>query len=140
MGNLYSVLKQLCDERGISGYKMCKDCGIQPSIMTDLKMGRRSSVKAETASRIASYFGVSVAYLLGEESEPNEQKEKPIAFDGDEQTKLMTIAEREDPDLRFIRLARQRMPDAEKKRMMQLLKAGMEKYFSDAYVDDDTDE
>ena len=44
---------------------MCKDVGIQPSIMTDLKKGRRSSVKAETAQRIADYFHVSVAELLG---------------------------------------------------------------------------
>lgn len=74
MGDLYKRLAALCDERGISGYRMCKDVGIQPSIMTDLKMGRRSSVKAETADRIANYFGVSVGYLLG-----NEPKEKPAA-------------------------------------------------------------
>lgn len=73
MGDLYKRLAALCDERGISGYRMCKDVGIQPSIMTDLKMGRRSSVKAETADRIANYFGVSVGYLLG-----NEQKEIPV--------------------------------------------------------------
>lgn len=77
MGDLYKRLAALCDERGISGYRMCKDVGIQPSIMTDLKMGRRSSVKAETADRIANYFGVSVGYLLG-----NEPKEKP-ATDSD---------------------------------------------------------
>ena len=65
MGDLYKRLAMLCEERGISGYRMCKDVGIQPSIMTDLKMGRRSSVKAETADRIAKYFGVSVSYLLG---------------------------------------------------------------------------
>lgn len=70
MGDLYKRLAALCDERGISGYRMCKDVGIQPSIMTDLKMGRRSSVKAETADRIANYFGVSVGYLLGKEKEP----------------------------------------------------------------------
>ena len=74
MGDLYKRLASLCEERGISGYKMCKDIGIQPSIMTDLKMGRRSSVKAETADRMANYFGVSVGYLLG-----SAQKEEPQA-------------------------------------------------------------
>ena len=78
MGDLYKRLAMLCEERGISGYRMCKDVGIQPSIMTDLKMGRRSSVKAETADRIAKYFGVSVSYLLG-----NEQKEKPAGGEHD---------------------------------------------------------
>lgn len=70
MSNLYHVLSKLCNDKGISGYRMCKDVGIQPSIMTDLKMGRRSSVKAETANRIAEYFNVSVAYLLGEVEKP----------------------------------------------------------------------
>lgn len=49
---------------------MCKDTGVQPSVMTDLKMGRRQTVKAETAARLAAYFGVSVDYLLGNEEKP----------------------------------------------------------------------
>lgn len=67
MGDLYKVLSELCEERKITAYRMCKDVGMQPSVMTDLKMGRRSSVKAETANRLATYFGVSVGYLLGQE-------------------------------------------------------------------------
>lgn len=74
MSILYERLSALCQEHGISAYRMCKDTGIQPSIMTDLKMGRRQSLKAETAAKIAAYFGVSVDYLLGNE-------EKPAAFD-----------------------------------------------------------
>lgn len=65
MSALYNILSQLCNERGISAYRMCKDIGLQPSIMTDLKMGRRSSMKAETIARVANYFDVSVDYLLG---------------------------------------------------------------------------
>lgn len=65
MSNLYNRLQELCEKKGISGYRMCKDVGIQPSIMTDLKMGRRSSMKAETAQKVADYFGVTVGYLLG---------------------------------------------------------------------------
>lgn len=83
MSNLYNVLLSLCQQRGISGYKMCKDLGIQPSVMTDLKMGRRSGVKAETASKIANYFNVTVDYLLtGEQKEtPAETGEREIGFD-----------------------------------------------------------
>lgn len=65
MSTLYNILSQLCNEKGISAYRMCKDVGLQPSIMTDLKMGRRSSMKAETIARVANYFDVSVDYLLG---------------------------------------------------------------------------
>ena len=74
MSILYKRLFALCQERGITAYRMCKDTGVQPSVMTDLKMGRRQTVKAETAAKIAAYFGVSVDYLLG-----NEEKEKPTA-------------------------------------------------------------
>ena len=74
MSILYERLFALCQERGITAYRMCKDTGVQPSVMTDLKMGRRQTVKAETAAKIAASFGVSVDYLLG-----NEEKEKPTA-------------------------------------------------------------
>lgn len=72
MGNLYSTITELCAEKSISGYRMCKDVGIQPSIMTDLKSGRKKGLSAETAQKIADYFKVSVGYLLG-----IEEKEKP---------------------------------------------------------------
>ena len=78
MSNLYSVLIELCEKNKITPYRLCKDTGIQPSVMTDLKMGRRHTVKAETAAKLANYFGVSVDYLLG-----NEPKEKtPTVQDG----------------------------------------------------------
>ena len=66
MSELYKRIASLCEEKGITGYRMCKDLSIQPSIVTDLKMGRRSGLKAETANKIAEYFGVTVGYLLGE--------------------------------------------------------------------------
>lgn len=67
MGNLYETIIALCNEKGIKGGKMCTDTGISKGLLTDLKMGRRSGVSATTAQKIASYFGVSVGYLLGEE-------------------------------------------------------------------------
>ena len=100
MGKLYEVLSALCEERGITAYRMCKDCEIQPSIMTDLKMERRSSVKAETASKIANYFNVSVDYLLGNEEKPtvkNDELEDDelFAFYGDVK-KSLTQADKDD--------------------------------------------
>lgn len=67
MSNLYNLIAQLCKEKGISGYRLCKEVGIQPSILTDLKVGRKQSLSAETLSKIAAHFGVSVDYLLGME-------------------------------------------------------------------------
>jgi len=67
MSTLYKNIIALCETRGIKGGKMCTDIGISKGLLTDLKMGRRTGVSATTAQKIASYFGVSVGYLLGEE-------------------------------------------------------------------------
>ena len=69
MGTLYDNIMALCEARGIKGGKMCAEVGISKGLLTDLKMGRRTGVSAVTAQKIASYFGVSVGYLLGEEIE-----------------------------------------------------------------------
>lgn len=74
MSTLYKNIVTLCEERGIKGGKMCTDIGISKGLLTDLKMGRRSGVSATTAQKIASYFGVSVGYLLGEE----EKEKQPM--------------------------------------------------------------
>ena len=77
MSNLYKNIATLCEEKGIKGAKLCNDIGMSKGILTDLKMGRRTGVNAVTAQKIASYFGVSVGYLLGEE----EKEEKPVQED-----------------------------------------------------------
>ena len=73
MCTLYKNIVALCEEKGIKGGKMCTDTGISKGLLTDLKMGRRTGVSATTAQKIASYFGVSVGYLLGEEEEKEKQ-------------------------------------------------------------------
>ena len=67
MNDLYNRIIELCDEKGIKGGKLCTDIGISKGILTDLKMGRAKGLAATTAQKIASYFGVTVGYLLGEE-------------------------------------------------------------------------
>ena len=81
MGTLYENILSLCESRGIKGGKLCADLGISKGLLTDLKMGRRSGVSAVTAQKIASYFGVSVGYLLGEETEqaPPETGRRPAS-------------------------------------------------------------
>lgn len=67
MATLYEILEALCAERGIRGGRMCTELGLSKSLMTDLKNGRKKTVSAVTAQKLADYFGVSVAYLLGQE-------------------------------------------------------------------------
>lgn len=92
MSNLYEIIIALCEEKGIKGGKMCTDTGISKGLLTDLKMGRRTGVSAATAQKIASYFGVSVGYLLGEE----EKKETAIQADNglsEAKQQLIALAE-----------------------------------------------
>lgn len=85
MGTLYKNIIALCEQRGIKGGKMCTDLGISKGLLTDLKMGRRTGVSAVTAQKIADYFGVSVGYLLGRETEkaPTVSGERDILDDVD---------------------------------------------------------
>ena len=67
MNDLYETIQQLCQAKGIRPGRLCSDLALSRSLMTDLKMGRKKGVSAETAQKIAAYFGVSVGYLLGQE-------------------------------------------------------------------------
>ena len=73
MGTLYERINTLCEAKGVSGSRMCLDLGLSKSTMSDLKYGRTKGMSTATAAKIASYFDVSVDYLLGEE----DKKEKP---------------------------------------------------------------
>lgn len=92
MGNLYNTILELCESKGIKGGKMCTDLGISKGLLTDLKMGRRTGVSAATAQKIAAYFGVSVGYLLGNETNLD-KIEQPIKNDGlsEERKKLIGL-------------------------------------------------
>jgi transcriptional regulator with XRE-family HTH domain len=85
MANLYETIEMLCAERNIRPGRLCDDLGLSRGLMTDLKMGRKKSVTADTAQKIASYFGVSVGYLLGQpENESSDILDQvDIAFYGD---------------------------------------------------------
>ena len=92
MGNLYETIIALCNEKGIKGGKMCTDTGISKGLLTDLKMGRRTGVSAKTAQKIASYFDVSVGYLLGEEQKKETATENGNGLSESKQ-QLLALAE-----------------------------------------------
>ena len=82
MANLYDAIQKLCEGRGIRPGRLCDELGLSRGLMTDLKMGRKKGVNAETAQKIAGYFGVTVACLLGQQ-EPDILDQVDVAFYGD---------------------------------------------------------
>ena len=75
MDNLFARIETLCQKNGIRPGRLCDELGLSRGLMTDLKMGRKKTVSAETAQKIAGFFGVSVGYLLGlEDAEPAQTK------------------------------------------------------------------
>lgn len=79
MANVYETIESLLKERQLSGAKMSRDLNMSRSFMTELKKGRAKSITAETADKIAEYFGVTVDYLL-----TGEKKETPALTKKDE--------------------------------------------------------
>ena len=72
MANLYENIEKLCKQRGVNVTTMCKESGASRGSLTDLKNGRKQTLKYETLDKIASYFGTSVDALVS-----GNQKETP---------------------------------------------------------------
>lgn len=59
------VLKEeFLDPMGISAYRLAKDTGIPQTRISEIIKGRRR-VTADTALRLAKYFGMSARFWLG---------------------------------------------------------------------------
>ena len=71
MANLYENIEKLCKQRGVNVTTMCKESGASRGSLTDLKNGRKQTLKYETLDKIASYFGTSVDALVSGEKKEN---------------------------------------------------------------------
>lgn len=71
MANLYENIEKLCKQRGVNVTTMCKESGASRGSLTDLKNGRKQTLKYETLDKIASYFGTSVDALVSGEHKEN---------------------------------------------------------------------
>ena len=107
MCTLYERITDLCKTKDVSRSRMCLDLGLSKSTMSNMKSGRQAGISTETAQKIATYFGVTVGYLLGEE-EKTEKKEQPIQDE-------LSIKKKE-----FIQKV-QKMSDAQIERLEQIL-------------------
>ena len=104
MENLFARIESLCQKKGIRPGRLCDELGLSRGLMTDLKMGRKKTVNAETAQKIAGFFGVSVGHLLGQESS-DILDQVDVAFYGD----FKELNEEEKETVRdMVRLMRER--------------------------------
>ena len=60
---MWEIFEKLCQERGVTPYRVCEATGIKTSAMSGWKAGKYK-FKTEKLKLIADYFGVSVDYLL----------------------------------------------------------------------------
>lgn len=63
---MYEKIKNLCEKKGISIYKMCSDLGISNSVISNLKNRKnQTALSAVNTAKIADYFGISALELTG---------------------------------------------------------------------------
>jgi transcriptional regulator with XRE-family HTH domain len=83
MANLYENIEKLCKQRGVNVTTMCKESGASRGSLTDLKNGRKQTLKYETLDKIASYFGTSVDTLVSGEQKENPRQQPQSEVDAD---------------------------------------------------------
>ena len=59
---MFDTIKSLCDEKSITIFKLEKDLGFSNGA---IRRWRKSSPSVENLDKVADYFNVSIAYLLG---------------------------------------------------------------------------
>lgn len=99
---MYDIFERLLQKHNLSAYKVSKLTGVTQSTLSDWKRGR-STPKTDTLQKIADYFGVSVDYLMGRETEePNatDKENNPIVLDDDALELLEELKER--PEMRTL--------------------------------------
>lgn len=62
---MYDIFEQLLEQKGVLAADVCRATGISQQTISTWKK-RRGGISAKTAAKIAAFFGVSVAYLMGE--------------------------------------------------------------------------
>ena len=60
---MYKDFKKICEERGVTPYRVSKDTGVSTSTLSEWKNGKYTP-KIDKLQKIADYFGVKVEYFL----------------------------------------------------------------------------
>ena len=60
---MYEIFEKLCQDRGVTPYRVCKETGLTTATISNWKAGRYTP-KADKLQKIADYFDVSLDYLM----------------------------------------------------------------------------
>lgn len=140
MNGMYKTIEFLCSTKKMKVGALCSELGISRGIMGDLKAGRTKKLSVENTIKVANYFGVTAEYLVNLENMPWEMQGMELDALKKERSPATKGEGAADPDIRRIERARKNMSAADKQKMMKILEASFEDYFSDDYVDDDLNE
>lgn len=118
MSKLYNRIEDLCKSKGVNISQMCRESGAARASLSDLKADRNKNLKIDTLSKIASYFGISVDDLVGEEGikkEPSVQRDEWLE---DYEKEFLAVARNLSPENRqkLLELARLYIRDQEAKK------------------------
>lgn len=73
---LYDVIKSMCDKKGVSIAQMCRDVRIRDGLISDLKVGKASTLSMGNLYKIASYFCCSTDVFFSGDADAIEPKKK----------------------------------------------------------------
>lgn len=80
MSKMYERIDSLCKENSLTVSKMCKELSITRSCLSELNSGRTDILSTKNTNKIASFFNVSVDYLMGK----TDKKSPTVQDSGDE--------------------------------------------------------
>lgn len=94
---MYEIFEKLLKEKGVLAVDVCRATGISQAAISVWKK-RRGSITAKNAAKIADFFGVSVAYLMGQ----TEEREENAGYYVYGETAAVAQELFENPDLRML--------------------------------------
>lgn len=65
---MYEIFEQLLQEHNLTAYQFCKESGVPQSTISAWKKNN-SSLSPKYQSVVANYFGVTIDYLMGNNTE-----------------------------------------------------------------------
>jgi transcriptional regulator with XRE-family HTH domain len=125
MATIGDRIKQLRLENNLTQEEFGKIFGIVKSTVS-MYESNKSTPDDELKKKIAEYFNVSLDWLMGVSDIRNPADE-------------ITEAVKDDPDLRIIERARQKMSPKDRERMMKILKASFEDFFNEDEEEDENE-